>query len=486
MRTSEARMRERPVGENGAPPAGGFPISEIRQRVVGLDVKVPLLDGSRCPYINFDNAATTPALWDVIETIDLFMPWYASIHRGKGWKSEISSEAYDAARSIVGRFFHADFDEQTVIFVKNSTEAVNKASRRLCLSRDDVVLVSLMEHHSNDLPWREQAHVVHIGLLPDGSLDVDDLRRKFDAYGSQVKLLAISGASNVTGIINPVHALAELAHRRGAPIMVDAAQLAPHRAIDIRPASDPGHLDFLVASSHKMYAPYGMGVLIGPQRIFREGAPDYSGGGTVEIVTEDEVYWAGPPDRDEAGSPNVIGAVAMAAACKALSEIGMDRLAGHEAELTRHALAELGKIEGVEIYGSADPARAGERLGVIPFNLRGVSHYLLAAILSAEYGIGVRNGCFCAHPYVLHLLDIPEPVAWSWRKQVVAGNRAHLPGLVRISFGCYNSTEEVDCLVQALHKIAAGEIAGDYVQDLASGAYHERTFKPELEDYFKL
>jgi selenocysteine lyase/cysteine desulfurase len=235
-----------------------------------------------------------------------------------------------------------------------------------------------------------------------------------------------------------------------------------------------------------MYAPFGTGALIGPRRIFNEGAPDYSGGGTVEIVTEDEVYWAGPPDRDEAGSPNVIGAVAMAAACKALTEIGMARLAEHETELTRYTLTELSKIEGVEIYGSADPARAAERLGVIPFNLRGVSHYLLAAILSAEYGIGVRNGCFCAHPYVLHLLDIPEPVAWSWRKQVVAGNRAHLPGLVRISFGCYNSTEEVDCLVDALHKIARGEIAGDYVQDPASGAYHERTFKPELDGYFKL
>ena len=181
----------------------------------------------------------------------------------------------------------------------------------------------------------------------------------------------------------------------------------------------------------------------------------------MEIVTEDEVYWAGPPDREEAGSPNVIGAVAMAAACKALTEIGMDRLAAHEADLTRYALTELRKIEGIEIYGDADPANASNRLGVIPFNLHGLSHYLVAAVLSHEYGIGVRNGCFCAHPYVLHLMDIPEPVAWSWRKQVVAGMRAHLPGLVRISFGCYNTEEEVDWLVHALRNIAAGEIAGD-------------------------
>lgn len=465
---------------------GMFPIEDIRQRVVGVDVKVPLLDGTRRPYVNFDNAATAPALWDVVETLDLFLPWYSSIHRGKGFKSEISSQAYDQAREIVGRFFGADPVEQVVIFGKNTTEAVNKAARRIGLTHDDVVLVSLMEHHSNDLPWREQARTVHIGLAPDGSLDLADVERKFAEYAGHVKLLAISGASNVTGFINPIHALAELAHRNRAAILVDAAQLAPHRAIDMRPASDPGHIDYLVASGHKMYAPFGTGVLIGPRAVFSHGTPDYSGGGTVEIVTEDDVYWAGPPDRDEAGSPNVVGAVALAAACKALSEIGMDRLAAHEAELTRYALAELATIEGVEIYGDTDPARAAERLGVIPLNLRGVSHYLLAAILGAEYGIGVRNGCFCAHPYVLHLLDISDPVAWSWRKQVVAGFRAHLPGLVRVSFGCYNSVEEVDWLVHALGKIARGDVMGNYVQDPASGAFHETTFQPDWGSFFKL
>jgi cysteine desulfurase/selenocysteine lyase len=464
----------------------GWSMADIRQRVVGTDVKVPLLGGTKRPYVNFDNAATTPALWDVLETLDLFMPWYSSIHRGKGFKSEVSSEAYEDAREIVGHFFGADLSSQVVIFVKNATEAVNKAARRLALTKDDVVLISLMEHHSNDLPWRGQAHVVHVAVKPDGSLDMDDLRREFAEHGKAVKLLAISGASNVTGWINPIHELAELAHSYGAPILVDAAQLAPHRAIHMRPAGDPGHIDFLVASAHKLYAPFGTGVLIGPRRLFAEGAPDYSGGGTVEIVTEDDVYWTSPPERDEAGSPNVIGAVAMAAACRALSEIGMDRLASHEAELTRYALAELGKIEGIEIYGDLDPDRAAARLGIIPFNLRGMSHYLVAAVLGAEYGIGVRNGCFCAHPYVIHLLNIPEAVAWSWRKQVVSGVRAHLPGLVRVSFGCYNTTEEVDWLVQALHNIAAGEIAGVYEQDRASGAFTECTFHADPGHYFKL
>jgi cysteine desulfurase/selenocysteine lyase len=457
-----------------------------RQRVVGLDVKVPVLDGSRRRYVNFDNAATTPAFWDVCETMELFLPWYSSIHRGTGFKSGIATEAYDDARHIVGHFFDADSAEQVVIFVKNSTEAINKAARRIPLSSDDIVMVSQMEHHSNDLPWRPQAAVLHAAVTPQGELDLDDVRRLFAEHGKRIKLLAISGASNVTGAINPIHELAELAHSYGALILVDAAQLAPHRAIQIGPAGDPGHLDFLVASAHKMYAPFGTGALIGPRELFGRGAPDYSGGGTVEIVTEDDVYWASPPDRDEAGSPNVLGAVAMASACRVLLEIGMARLARHEAELTRYTLEELKAIEGIELYGLTDPASAEHRLGVIPFNVRGLPHYLVGAVLSTEYAIGVRNGCFCAHPYVLRLLDIPDPVAWSWRKQVVSGVRAHLPGLVRISYGCYNSQEEVDWLVRALRKIACGEIAGDYEQDQATGTFWERSFHPDPEEYFKL
>jgi cysteine desulfurase / selenocysteine lyase len=464
----------------------GLAVEDIRQRVVGLDVRVPVLDGSHHTYINLDNAASTPALWDVVETLEVFLPWYASIHRGTGFKSEVASQAYEDARAMVAYFFGADLSEQALIFTKNTTDAVNKAARRVGLNQDDVVLLSLLEHHSNDLPWRAQASVVHAGLTHEGRIDLSDIERKFGEFGSRVKLLAISGASNVTGYLTPIHELAELAHRHGTPILVDAAQLAPHRAIDMRPASDPGHLDYLVASAHKMYAPYGSGVLIGPRATFAQGAPDYSGGGTVEIVTEDEVYWNDPPERDEAGSPNVLGAVAMAAACRTLREIGMDRLAQHEAELTRYALSELRRIEGIEVYGDADPEGAERRLGVIPFNVNGLSHYLVAAVLSTEYAIGVRNGCFCAHPYVLRLLQISDSVAWSWRKQVISKVRSHLPGLVRISFGCYNTHAEVDVLIRALRNIAAGNIAGDYEQDPASGQFRERTFKPDLADYFKL
>jgi cysteine desulfurase/selenocysteine lyase len=243
---------------------------------------------------------------------------------------------------------------------------------------------------------------------------------------------------------------------------VDAAQLAPHRAIDMRPDDDPLHLDFVAISAHKMYAPYGTGALIGPLSLFEQGTPDMVGGGTVDIVTVDDVRWAGPPDRDEAGSPNVVGAVALAQAVISLQEIGMEALAQHEAELTAHALRRLAEIDGVRIYGLTDPGRASERVGVIPLNVCGVDHYKVAAALSFEGAIGVRNGCFCAHPYLLRLLHVPESEALRHQRDIVDGTRVGLPGLVRISFGCYNNIEEVDYLIDVLSRVAAGKFQGDY------------------------
>jgi selenocysteine lyase/cysteine desulfurase len=214
-----------------------------------------------------------------------------------------------------------------------------------------------------------------------------------------VALVAVTGASNVTGFLQPIHRLAQKAHAAGALILVDAAQLAPHRQVDMRPDDDPEHLDFVVLSAHKMYAPFGTGALVGPKEVFLRDAPEYTGGGTVDVVTMDEVHWAGMPDRDEAGSPNVVGAMAMAVAAQTLMEVGMDSVAAHEEALIAYALEKLQGVPGMTIYGETDPARAREKVGVIPFNLAGVSHFLLAAILGYEGGIGVRSGCFCAHPY---------------------------------------------------------------------------------------
>ena len=459
---------------------------DLRDRIVGLDREVPLLDGRRVPYVNLDNAASTPALVDVARAVDEFMPFYSSVHRGTGFKSRLSTVAYDQAHAIIGRFVGADPQTNTVIFGKNTTEAINKLAWRLPLGPDAVVITTQLEHHSNDLPWRPRAHVVHVHVLPDGRLDEDDFDRQLARYAGRVALVAVSGASNVSGFIQPIHRLARKAHAAGALILVDAAQLAPHRRVDMRPDDDPEHLDFVALSAHKMYAPFGTGALIGPREIFLRQPPEYRGGGTVDIVTLDDVHWAGAPDRDEAGSPNVVGAVAMAVAARTLMEVGMEAIAAHEAELVAYTLERLGRLPGIHLYGETDPARAAEKVGVIPFNVEGVSHFLVAAILGYEGGIGVRSGCFCAHPYVVHLLQLDETESARWRDHLLAGDKSDMPGMVRASFGCYNNTDDVDRLVEMLERIGRGDYRGDYVLDHHSGEYHPRGFEEPLADYFLL
>jgi selenocysteine lyase/cysteine desulfurase len=455
----------------------------LRERILGLDEQVPLLDGSRVPYVNLDNAASTPPLRDVMDELSRFMPFYSSVHRGTGFKSRLSTEVYERAHDTIGEFVGADLSTNCVIFGKNTTEAINKLSYRLPLADDAVVITTLMEHHSNDLPWRGRAKAVHVAVTPEGRLDEDDFDHQLEKYSGRIALVAVTGASNVTGFIQPIHELARKAHEHGAMILVDAAQLAPHRQVDMKPDDDPEHLDFVAISAHKMYAPFGTGALIGPNEIFLSGPPEYRGGGTVDVVTADEVEWAGTPDRDEAGSPNVVGALAMAVAARVLMEVGMDQVAAHEQELVEYTLERLGAMEGITIYGEADPARANEKVGAIPFNLSGVSHFLLAAILGYEAGVGVRSGCFCAHPYVVHLLKLSDNEAATWRDQLLGGDKSSMPGMVRMSFGCYNNTDDIDRMMEMLERVAANDYKGDYQLDIASGEYLPVDYEEPLLDF---
>jgi selenocysteine lyase/cysteine desulfurase len=203
-------------------------------------------------------------------------------------------------------------------------------------------------------------------------------------------------------------------------------------------------------------------------------------------VTIDNVEWSGAPGRDEAGSPNVVGAVALAAAIKALNQIGMEAIAEHEAELTAYTLERLKPIEGIEIYGETDLATVHQRLGVIPLNVKGMSHFKAAAILGSEYGIGVRNGCFCAHPYLLHLMRLSAEQSNRVRHDILMDNRRDMPGLVRVSFGMYNTPAEVDVLIDALQDITHGKYRGRYEQDVKSGEYHAVEWQPDLARYFQL
>ena len=344
-------------------------IDNIADHVVGIDKKVPLLNGEKIRYIYLDNAASTPTLKPVLKSLNDFMEWYSNIHRGTGFKSQISTHYFELAREIVANFFNINLKEHLVIFGKNGTEAINKLAHRVPLPEDCVILVTKMEHHSNDLPWRFRRPVVHVAVDNQGRLDWKDFEDKLEEYKNKIGLIAITAASNVTGYINDVYAIAEIAHKNNAKVMVDAAQLVPHRRIDIKEPGHPQHLDFLAFSAHKIYAPFGLGVLITDRGMFKDGDPDMVGGGTVDLVSEDYAYWTDAPEKEEAGTPNVAGAIALAKALSVIMDIGMDKIAEHEANLTRYALHELKKIPGLIFYGSVNEDEVNDRLGVISFNV---------------------------------------------------------------------------------------------------------------------
>ena len=447
--------------------ATGATIENVRSLIVGVERKVPLYDGSQITYVNLDNAATTPPFTSVLQCSQMFLEWYASVHRGAGFKSLLSTHAYERCREVVAEFVGADLSHHTVIFTQNATHALNKLAMHLSPPDDHVVITSIVEHHSNMLPWRMRGgQVQYAGISPlDGSLDLADLERKIRAAAGRLAIVSVTGASNVTGILPPIRRIARLAHDHGALMALDATQLIPHRPFKMGAPDDPERMDFIAFSGHKMYAPFGAGVLVGPKAAFEEGSPDRVGGGTVRAVTADEVTWAPLPDKEEAGTPNFLGCLALGCAIKVLETVGMENVAEHERGLTRRALQKLNRIEGLTLYGSKDPELTQDRLGVITFNTPSIPHSKFAAILGHEWGIGVRDGCFCAQPYVRQLLGISDDDMREVVKRLSAGDHATVPGMVRISFGVYNTPDEVDYAVEAVQRILTDGPRASYVLD---------------------
>ena len=416
--------------------------AKLRHDVKGIDQKVPVLGKRKRKYTYFDNAASTPPLVPVLKEMEDYLDWYSGVHRGTGYKSLLSSQLYDDCHNIIGDFVGADLDMDTIILVKNTTEAINKLSYRLQLRPQDIVLITGMEHHSNELPWRARAQVRYLPVDAHGKLNLNCIESLFKRYHPRIKLLAICGASNVTGHISDVHQIARIVHAYDCQILVDGAQLIPHQRFNMQPHSNADHIDFLAFSGHKIYSPFGAGVLIGPRETFMKGSPEYQGGGTVKLVMGNHIRWADLPDKEEAGSPNVVGAFALARTLKYLDNLGMDELAHYESALTDYTLQRLKSLKEVKLYGQQP------RVGVISFNLADLPHALVGAILCFEAGIGLRTGCFCAQNYVRHLLEIKaDPKQLDLYEQNLFDQ---IPGMVRISLAPYNTREEVDHLIKWL------------------------------------
>jgi selenocysteine lyase/cysteine desulfurase len=411
----------------------------------------------------------------VADAVDDFLPWYSSVHRGAGYKSRRSTAAYERARESAHRFAgRPSEDGHVVVLCRNTTEAINHLAYRLQLAPGDVVVTTVVEHHANILPWARVAQRRWVECGRDGTFTVDDVTAVIDA-GKRPALLAITGASNVTGWLPPIEEISEEAHARGVPVLLDAAQLAPHRRL-------PSGPDFIAFSGHKLYAPYGAGALIGPRHVFSTGDPFLAGGGAVDLVDLDEVIWTEPPEREEAGSPNVIGAVAFGAAMDELERIGWPVIGRHESALSAQLHQGLRAIDGVHVLGPVS-APDSAPLAVAAFTVEGMHHALVAARLSAEFGIGVRHGCFCAHPYLLRLLGVGPAAVAEARAAILRGDRSGIPGAVRASCGLGTSGDDIDALLTALRTVVhGGPPPVRYEQDDVTGDFWPAGLAPGWGD----
>lgn len=418
-----------------------------RSEFIGLDEPVQLEDGSERPAINFDNGATTPSLVSALNEIQAQLPMYGSIGRGKGQKSAHSTQTFNAVREVVADFFGAPSDTYTVAFTGTATDALNKISSALCADGNTVVVTTRSEHHANDLPWRLHAQEVrYIEVDDKGRLRIDDLPDLLS--DGMVDVVSVQAASNVTGYVHDVHAIARQAHEAGAIMVVDGAQIASHRAFSVKGSTPAEDIDFFVCSAHKMYAPFGGGCIVGKTEIMNSHVPSYRGGGMVDVVTDWDATWLETPDLWEAGSPNYFGQIALGKACEALSTVGFDAIQKHEQKLLRRAIDGLSAIDGVTLY--ADSESIEDRVGVLTFNIQDVKAADVAEEFANKYGIAVRQGEFCAHPLCHRLLGISD-------EEILADRDNpdfEAPAMVRVSMGMYNTEEDVDTLIEAVKQIA--------------------------------
>lgn len=425
----------------------------LKDLFVGLDEKVCDANGHCIDGINFDNAATTPPIKSSIEYIKKLSNTYASIGRGTGQKAEITTNLYKDSKNFLMNFFNIkDKDKYVVIYVSNTTEGINKLAKTLKKDPDEIILTSRMEHHSNDLPWRKRGKVEYIEVDEHGRLKIEELEEKLKTNHGRVKYVSLTGASNVTGYINDIHFIAKLVHKYGAKLIVDGAQLVPHTRVNINGDSDDDQIDFLVFSSHKIYSPFGVGVIIGLKEDFINAEPDYLGGGTVELVLDNDVKFLLPPEKNEAGTPNFLGVMGLINSLRLLNTIGFDYIEEHERLLLKHTIEGFNKIPKIINYG--DTIDISDRLGITTFNLENMYHHDVANILAKQKGISVRHGWFCAHPYCRRLMNVSEAEA----KEFIENPNKKMLGMIRVSFALYNTISEIDIFLNVLEDICLGKI----------------------------
>lgn len=387
----------------------------------------PVLKRRKVIYL--DNAATSLKPKQVIDVVnEYYFEHSANIHRGVHKLSEEASVLYEEAHDKVARFINAR-DRGELIFVKNTTEAINLVAYGLDWKRGEEVITTVMEHHSNIVPWqiiRERfgTKMKVVGIKPDYSLDVGELERLIT---DRTRLVTVTHVSNVLGTISPVNKIAKMAHEHGALCLVDAAQSVPHMPVDVKDLD----VDFLAFSAHKMLGPTGVGALYVKEGLGEKLQPTMGGGDMIESVALDRSTWNKMPWKFEAGTPNIAGGIGFGAAVDYLSNIGMEDVRRHEEDLTKYAINKMKDIPNVKIFGPTDPNR---RAGIIAFVVEGINAHDVAMYLDETENIAVRSGFHCAEP--LH-------------------HRLGINASVRVSFYLYNTRKEVEVFCDTISEIAS-------------------------------
>jgi cysteine desulfurase / selenocysteine lyase len=465
----------------------GFWNSEIRPRFdeSAIGYSVVLADGTRTRYANLDNATTTTPFLKVTRGLEAELWEYGSIRRGAGRKAKVSTARYEQAKTTIHRFLNAG-DDHYVVLTANTTSAVNQLAYFFARIKG-TIMVSDIEHSSNIVPWifqegwrrvgdqvtleaalSGQTHDLNRRVLDlgrkrvityrtarDFTLDLADVERILRAQNAggeeeRVKALVVTGASNATGYRPPLRDMARIAHRYGAMIVVDGCQLLQHERVDMCEQN----LDFVVFSGHKMYAPFGSGVIVGDRRLLDAFWPYQMGGGNFLYLTgQGEVLMSATGSAHDPGTPNYPGARALHHAINELDDIGIDHIAAYERGLVQQARTQLEDVPGLQLAVPKDAPQVFER-SLITFNISGLPHHLVAEVLDWEYGIGTRAGTYCVYEFARRVAGITQAQDERIAQEVRAGTTAGIPGSVRASFCLYNNLEDVERLVEAIRRIA--------------------------------
>lgn len=418
--------------------------------VVGTDHRITLTSGEKARVVLLNNAATTPPFEKTLREVNSFLQIYGALHRGAGPHANITYNKVQESIQTIGRFLNLR-DDQGLLFTRNATSAINLFARMLRLSKRDVVITSPIEHTSNNLPWHYNtlAKIAEVEAFDDGSIDYDDLAEKAKKYRRHLKVIALNGASNTNGCIPDFQKLSGIARRHAALLFIDAAQLAPHREIDMVREG----IDGMAFSAHKLYAPFGVGVLVLPKKML-ESDPADPGGGSVDMVAEKEVLWMAPQFRHQSGTWNATGIVALAASCRAIMDATWKAVTEYERDLTHYMAKKLSAVKELTLHVPGEKYLTENRTGTFPFKLEGFHHAHLAAILEHEYGIETRAGAICNHRLVRRWNDVSDKDQKSIENRMAAGNKLASYGIVRASLGIHNTREDIDLLAGALSRIA--------------------------------